>query len=232
VDIIFSENIEAQEIMDKDMEILSSLEKEPILHLYDWPGPTITYGHFIKIKKYLNLKEVEQRNIHLAKRPTGGGIVFHLGDLSFSFFLPSSHRAYSRQPLDNYQFVNQKILSVLDSLIENTALLSLTFEDKKVVNNDCSSFCMARPTKYDVFFQGKKVGGAAQRNKKQGYLHQGMIKIVDRDQDLVEKLLLKDNEIYQAMQLNSCSLLGLKLDQERDFRANLKEKLIDFFSEL
>ena len=59
----------------------------PLLHLYQWDGPSATYGYFIDPSKYLDLNKLRQHHVALARRPTGGGIVFHIWDLAFSFLI-------------------------------------------------------------------------------------------------------------------------------------------------
>jgi lipoate-protein ligase A len=44
---------------------------------------------------------------------------------------------------------------------------------------------MARPTKYDVMLQGRKIAGAAQRKTKAGFLHQGTIALLCPDPELL-----------------------------------------------
>src|SRR5437867_3091333 len=88
----------AEENMRRDGELLQNLGDKPILHLYDWSTPSLTYGYFIRPEKYLNLQELQKQGIAYAKRPTGGGIVFHIWDLAFSFLMPSSAPGFSLNP--------------------------------------------------------------------------------------------------------------------------------------
>ena len=80
-------------------------ESKPTLHFYEWKQPTITFGHFIDPWKWLKKEAVQQENLDIAKRPTGGGILFHLTDFSFSLFIPRSHPHCSPNTLENYAFI-------------------------------------------------------------------------------------------------------------------------------
>lgn len=176
----------AVDLMRFDAQLLQDLEhySEPTLHLYDWESPSATYGHFIQTDKFLNLTAVQKHNLALAKRPTGGGIIFHLWDFAFSLLLPSNKFTISANPLDNYQIINRHISQALQPLLKTYII-----NDQVELLKDCyqkttskeGSFCMAQPTCFDLMVAGKKLGGAAQRRTRFGLLHQGSISLVQPD---------------------------------------------------
>ena len=94
--------------MERDAALLASLQDNPrhILHFYSWERPSLTYGYFIDPKKYLNLEELEKDRIALARRPTGGGIIFHLWDMAFSLLVPKGSSLYHENPIENYKSVH------------------------------------------------------------------------------------------------------------------------------
>jgi lipoate-protein ligase A len=195
--------------MALDIEMLSALDQEtcPILHLYDWEGDCATYGHFIKPEQFLNLEGVNEKGLHLAKRPTGGGIVFHMWDFSFSILVPSKCSLFSTNTLQNYGLVNQLVLQVVKDFLDAQEDLTLIPEDAPSLDISCERFCMARPTKYDVVLYGKKIAGAAQRQTKQGFLHQGMITLKLPDTDYLQKVLINGATVQNAMMQNTYPLL-------------------------
>lgn len=219
----------ANDNMQLDEKLLKELDqsKEPILHLYEWKHPSITYGYFIQPEKVFNLEKVQAHSFDLARRSTGGGVVFHSWDFAFSFLLPSINEHFSRSTLENYQFVNRLVLQAIRSLVEKKDLI-LTPEDSPLTHLQMKHFCMARPTKYDVLLHGRKVAGAAQRKTKLGYLHQGTISIAMPDEKIVKEILL-DQQIYEAMIKNSF-FLG-KQDQLEYRRNEIKQALIKTFKE-
>src|SRR5262245_13891861 len=96
-DIIETSLAPASEIMDKDARLLEDLSahRRPILHFYQWERDSATYGYFTNPGNYLNLSRAEKRGLALAKRPTGGGIVFHVWDLAFSVLVPANCTFFS-----------------------------------------------------------------------------------------------------------------------------------------
>lgn len=182
-----------------DEKLLENLHPRgnPILHLYGWARPSATYGYFIKPEKHLDLKKAALHHLDLARRPTGGGIVFHIGDLAFSFLMPAEHPRFSLSPLQNYRFVNGIILEIVQAYFLLTP--KLIDRDAPSLGSDCKNFCMAKPTQYDVVYKGMKIAGAAQRKRRQGYLHQGTISLSAPKIQLLSDVLLSKKDVLQAM---------------------------------
>ncbi|MFI5334598.1 MAG: lipoate--protein ligase family protein [Chlamydiales bacterium] len=188
----------AENNMQLDAQLLQELGSDPILHFYEWERPSISYGYFIHPEKLLNLDEVRKRGIDLARRPTGGGVVFHLWDFAFSLLVPASSPHFSHNPLDNYAFVNQAVLEATQEFLTGKEKWELIKHDAPAWDEQCSNFCMAKPTKYDVVLAGRKIAGAAQRKRKQGFLHQGTIALVMPPKQELASLLLPGNRVLEA----------------------------------
>jgi lipoate-protein ligase A len=196
-------------LMEKDARLLESLGEDPILHLYRWKGKCATYGHFIKVEEFLDRKVAQTIGLDLAKRPTGGGIIFHLWDLAFSVLVPSSHPAFSQNTLDNYAFVNRAVLAAIQELLQEKHPLELTPVDGVNLGSGCGSFCMAKPTRYDVMLGEKKVAGAAQRKTRHGFLHQGSISLLSPSFPLLQEVLHEEYvAVLKAMEAFTYPVLG------------------------
>ena len=208
--IIETEPSLAQKNMELDENFLKNIEKQgrPILHFYGWSQKSLTYGHFVNPSKFLNLNEVKKRGISLAKRPTGGGIIFHVSDLAFSVVVPAGSPHFSTNILKNYKYVNSAVKEAVAAFLKKEGLfLDLLEKEKPSLDTSCSSFCMAKPTKYDVMLGGKKIAGAAQRQAKGGFLHQGSISIALPDATFLSSVLLKGTKVLKAMDQNTFCLL-------------------------
>ncbi len=199
----------ASENMKLDEKLLEELDPggEGILHLYSWEKSSATYGYFTKVDKFLSLEGADKYGLSLAKRPTGGGIIFHVADLAFSVLVPSEHEGFFSDTLDNYHYVNSKVLKAVKACMQATGLellpSHLTPKDEA-----CGYFCMAKPTIYDVMLGDKKVAGAAQRKKKQGFLHQGSIALALPKQEFLQEVLLPGTQVAEAMKAYTHTLLG------------------------
>lgn len=226
-EILYSGVASAQQHMDIDQKLLQDISNigHPILRFYDWDGPSATYGYFIDPMKHLDSKGIEKLGLKLGRRPTGGGLVFHLTDLAFSVLIPACHPAYSTNTLQNYAFINEHVARAIINFKKG---ISITFlpEEKKAEDAACQYFCMAKPTIYDVMVDGKKVGGAAQRRTREGFLHQGTISIALPDEAFLNAVL-RNRTIFEAMKQHSYGLIGAAPSEQllKDVRDELRELL-------
>lgn len=220
----------AQANMEQDIKLLEGLSANPtpLVHFYEWERESATYGHFLNPSSFVNLKALSDYGLELARRPTGGGLVFHLTDFAFSIVIPSSYPGYSSNTLESYAFVNQIVAKVVSPFLrQHQPSLWMgegcCIQDPLSVKENRStspSFCMAKPTKYDVMVGGKKVGGAAQRRTKFGFLHQGTISLTAPPWTLFDKWIL-DQKILEAMKGHTFCLAeemmpGLEADQKKE----------------
>ena len=220
----------AEENMRLDQELLSDLspEGDPILHLYEWHQGSATYGHFADPSLLLDLEGIEKEGIKLAKRPTGGGVIFHDWDFAFSLLVPSKNRFFSLNSLENYGFVNGIVSLTVKNFLEEEIDLNLIKEDKTPYDTLCARFCMATPTKYDVVSQDKKIAGAAQRKCKQGFLHQGSIALLLPPETVLTAVLKKNSLVREAMEAYTFPLLEKKKSDIHSARKKLKNLLIHY----
>lgn len=198
---IDSGTLPGQESMDLDKELLASLKDHPrhILRFYEWKKPTISYGHFIKPEEHLDLIEAEKLGIEIARRPTGGGVICHFTDFTFSVLIPKESPHYTTDTIANYCFINHQIRNALSSLTNKTLELLPTEENAEGAKKH---FCMAKPTVLDVMCGSSKISGGAQRRTKEGFLHQGSISLSPPNwEDLYR--LIANREVVDQMRLRS-----------------------------
>lgn len=177
--------------MERDRQRLENLtlEAKPFFRFYEWDAPSATYGYFVDPWEFFDPEGVKKHALILAKRPTGGGIIFHGYDLAFSIIVPSTHPFYSLNSLESYLRINSLIMSAIDPHI--------TFGESQASRG---GFCMAKPTQYDLMIDGKKVGGAAQRKTKKGLLHQGSLCLRLPEKEWLQEVLMDGERYFAEMQ--------------------------------
>lgn len=208
--------------MQYDRNLLKT-GKNPVLHVYLWAEPALTYGYFLDLKKHLVLEKLEKQGVHPAKRPTGGGIVFHEYDYAFSLFFPKGSLWYDLSLSTLYQEVNLLVSRGLERIGVRAALF-----DRSDAKDSNRFFCMAKPVSGDLMLEGKKILGAAVRKTREGILYQGMISLKKLPQSLETCFLCKSS--YEAIQYEGGFLIKEATLNELDqLRAQLKQILIEKF---
>jgi lipoate-protein ligase A len=213
----------AKKNMQLDLDLLDSLKDQAILHFYEFEKKSFTYGHFIDIKKFIDIDKLKDLDIDFAKRPTGGGIVFHIWDIAFSFLMPKNCKYFFLDPLKNYEFVNNLTLNALNEFLKEPYFLK---KEIKKDNLNSNSFCMAKPTKFDLIYNNKKILGAAQRRKKNGYLHQASICLVKPDINLLNEIIL-DKKVSLDILNSSFPIFENQIKKNKE---KIKDNLISSFS--
>ena len=145
------------------MEFAPQLGK-PVLRFYGWTQPAASFGyfqHFTEIERTTKLRP-------LVRRPTGGGLVPHDADWTYSLAFPTPHDWYALSAVESYQRVHEWVRDSFTKLGVATELASCC-------RKSAPGQCFVGYEKSDVLWQGKKIAGAAQRRTKTGLLIQGSV---------------------------------------------------------
>jgi lipoate-protein ligase A len=136
----------------------------PVLRFYGWTEPAATFGYF---QKYSEVEKTTHLR-PLIRRPTGGGIVPHDTDWTYSFAVPPDHEWHSISAEESYRRVHEWLRLSFAELKVETELAPCC---KKSLPGQC----FVGYEKFDLLWHGRKIAGAAQRRNKLGMLIQGSI---------------------------------------------------------
>lgn len=152
--------------MALDETLLEAMPRlqQPILRFYSWTEPAASFGYFQKHA------EVEQATLlrPLIRRPTGGGVVPHDADWTYSLAFPTTHEWYSLKAVESYKRIHEWIRSAF-------ARLKLETELASCCRKAAPGQCFVGYEQFDVLWKGKKIAGAAQRRTRDGLLVQGSV---------------------------------------------------------
>lgn len=149
-------------------EALLEWSSLPTIRFYHWARPSISFGYF---GRFQDVSEFEATH-DLVRRWTGGGIVFHGNDLTYSLVVPISDSARPRMSEEIYREVHVALRDALNQLNLGAEIVT----QRPAAG---SNACFASPVVADVMIADRKVAGAAHRRTKTGLLHQGSIQNVD-----------------------------------------------------
>src|SRR5688572_12502895 len=78
---------------------------KPVLRFYAWSEPAASFGYFQRYPEVANTTPLRP----LVRRPTGGGIVPHDCDWTYSVVVPPGHFWYQLKAIESYRRVHEWI---------------------------------------------------------------------------------------------------------------------------
>lgn len=151
--------------MDKAVATQFSKEDQPILRVYTWED-SFTVGVSQDVKDYAHYGS------NAAKRMTGGGVLFHGHDLSYSLTVPTTWLEGL-----NVKQSYEKICTFLLGFYKKLGLDAAYAKDMNNIELSKSNFCQVGYEAYDIIVNGLKIGGNAQKRAKHMIFQHGSIPI-------------------------------------------------------
>ena len=145
-------------------EALLEIAVSPTLRVYRWRGPALSFGY---LGSYADVAD-QRDSREIVRRWTGGGIVPHGDDLTYSVVIPASHPFFARSSLAIYSDLHDAIRRALE--VNGIGAMLATSVSPRVSEN-----CFVNAVRSDVISEGRKIAGAAHRRSRAGLLHQGSI---------------------------------------------------------
>jgi lipoate-protein ligase A len=136
----------------------------PVLRFYGWNEPAASFGYF---QKYSDVARVTLLR-PLVRRPTGGGVVPHDADWTYSLTFPCGHEWHALKAVESYQLIHEWIQSAFSRLQIRTELA-------RNASANGTGQCFIGFEKSDLLWHGQKIAGAAQRRTRTGLLIQGSV---------------------------------------------------------
>ncbi len=139
------------------------------LRFYSWQRKYCSFG-YSQDPEPETLSFCRQNRIGLVRRPTGGGLVLHDQEVTFSLVFSREELRTQRSLVEYYRVTTECFRQAL-----LTFGLSVQMEENIFSARGKSSFCFSQPTKYDLLIHGRKICGSAQRRYRNIILQQGSL---------------------------------------------------------
>ena len=189
-DIVASSSATVAENMLCDTELLQAMELGaigPTVRVYTWSKPGVTYGYLLN-EEDIDSVTGKRRKINgnvdfdncVARRPTGGGIVFHgLDEVAYCLVAPNDGVTMPRKLTEAYMTITRLIRDALVSLGYPVELKAVDDDASIGLKKNKSNMCFERAENYELVMGGLKVVGSAQRRTKKAILQQGTIRVAN-----------------------------------------------------
>jgi lipoate-protein ligase A len=156
--------------MALDRRLLEICEGDPevgLLRFYTWARPTLSMGH-LEPQDAIDMAAARRDGVAIVRRPTGGRVVLHGDDLTYTVVLARSESAGLQE---TYNLISEVIVDGLSSVgarldVERGRTGGAIFARKP---------CFASASRYEVTHGGRKVVGSAQRVGDRAFLQHGSI---------------------------------------------------------
>lgn len=179
--------------MAVDQLLLQNCAEQALIRFYGWSRPEVSFGYFDTLESAQ--AKFDDDALHFVRRWTGGGMVDHRKDFTYTIVLPKGHAWASLRGAESYRIIHAAVVEMLKCCGVDAELIA---EDSQ----NTSVACFDRPVTHDVIDQnGRKLAGAGQRRTRWGLLHQGSILVAslpDSWQELLVSCLSESSKVVEA----------------------------------
>ncbi|TAE75295.1 MAG: hypothetical protein EAZ65_07200 [Verrucomicrobia bacterium] len=135
----------------------------PVLRSYRWTPDWGSLGYFVKAAT------LPPNGLRWVRRPTGGGIVDHRADWTYTLFIPNGFGLAEAKGAESYRVIHSALVTALRA----------GGIDAQLAGSQPSTpggECFRHAVEFDVITpDARKIAGAGQRRNRHGLLHQGSV---------------------------------------------------------
>lgn len=143
-----------------------------IFRHYGWTEPAVTFGY---AQEYAAVQSLATPGIQLCRRMTGGGIVDHRNDWTYSLLVDTEVPAAHTPATDFYKNLHRSIQTALETLGIASHLAPCPCPDRSAQPPGADQ-CFVAASAHDVLRpDDMKIAGAAMKRTREGLLVQGSI---------------------------------------------------------
>ena len=133
----------------------------PTLRVYGWKEPSLSLGYSQDPQIELDLDLCRKRAMPVVRRITGGGIILHGNELTYSLVCSKEDLGIPARVLSSYKIISSFLTAFYGMLGIDARFACDVVKDKDIGRH--STVCFAAQEKYDIVVNGRKIGGSAQK---------------------------------------------------------------------
>jgi lipoate-protein ligase A len=143
---------------------------ETVVRFYQWARPTASLGYSQDVEKVLDLEYCRSRGIDVVRRITGGKLVFHDREVTYSV-CSAEVSAFSSTLAESYRLISEALVGGLEKmgLAARLAGVPPASYSRGVLP------CFSYPARDEIEIDGRKIVGSAQKRVGGRFLQHGSI---------------------------------------------------------
>mgnify|MGYP000250470083 CR=1 FL=1 len=176
--------------MAADEYFCETMPRKYLLRFYNWQSGGVTFGYSQRYSTVITrLKKEKKEGLPPVRRPTGGGIVYHENDLTFSFIF--HYPCVTFNPRRIYFLLHNAIKREYGKSVLNFDISSDKTENYNT--NFPAMECFKKPVEMDLLSEGKKALGGALRKFADYMLYQASLQTAEvrKNADFHKKTIAK-----------------------------------------
>ena len=197
-----------------DEALLDSFDPErstPVLRLYGWNPPALSFGRFQDVGKVLDLEHCRADSVTVVQRITGGGVIYHADELTYAIVCAPQHLPRETTIKESFRFLTGFLLAFYRELGLPATYAADVPEDMSRLGKR-TPFCFAGRESYDILIDGRKIGGNAQRRLRKAVFQHGSIPLMDRVATGIGFLREKPSGLDRSVA--DLAMLGVNIPEE------------------
>jgi lipoate-protein ligase A len=149
------------------LETVSESDHDGWLRFYRWEEPTLSLGYFQRHGD--RQRHPPSRDLPTIRRSTGGGAIIHAEELTYSFCIPVVSNRDDRASAFYFAFHE----TFIEELASRGVQARICGEPERVQVVEEPFLCFLRRAEADVLLGEHKIGGSAQRRRRDALLQHG-----------------------------------------------------------
>jgi lipoate-protein ligase A len=194
-------------------------DSPPTIRFYDWDPPTVSCGYNQEAEKEVDFQLLAKYGLGFVRRPTGGRIVLHDHEVTYSVIAPVKGRLGGNvtQAYSEISMALGKGMKIMGIPVE-LEKCALSAEHQRQPSNPCFS----STSRFELSHRSRKIVGSAQVRKEDVLLQHGSI-LLNFDQSKIA-------EIIPGLEKDKREKLAGFLKKKTVSVNEISEKRIDFES--
>ncbi|MEW5900449.1 MAG: lipoate--protein ligase family protein [Acidobacteriota bacterium] len=190
--------------MAADEFLFRTLDEAPqtFVRFYCWERPTVSLGYSQSADKALDLDYCRHHGIDVVRRITGGKLVLHWRELTYSV-CSSDTQAFSDRLAKSYRLISESLIRGLEKMSVQARLAGPPPGSYRKGN----VICFSHPARDEIEAGGWKLVGSAQKRVGARFLQHGSIPL-QAGKEILRRVSLCENELTRTRLTSLSEVLG------------------------